>query len=217
MNKEILLSKANQHYLELMKDIYEVSNLCSTKTYVWGGFTLDIFEERFLQEHEDLDCFVLDLMDVLNKLVLEYKKRGYKTEFKGDYNRLVIRKEEQHASFNPLNVDKDVAMWRHIGDQGTVYFPYSWLDDSPRSFYGVNVYTSGLYFEYAFKSIARLANPKWKVRKKDQDALAYLTKKIAEQGLAPNELLKNIWCYNPFWMKQGYSPFSEPVLVCPKQ
>lgn len=46
---------------------------------------------------------------------------------------LEIRKGNQHASFNPLDRDGNVAMWRHIGDQGTVYFPYSWLDSTSRN------------------------------------------------------------------------------------
>ncbi|MCG8639703.1 MAG: hypothetical protein MI862_08195 [Desulfobacterales bacterium] len=217
MATNLAVSKSNLCYLEFMKDIYEVSNICSTKTYVWGGFTLDIFEGEFLREHSDLDCFILNMMSVLNKLITEYEKRGYKTEFKSDYNNLVIRKEDHHASFNPLDVDGEVAMWRHIGDQGTVYFPYHWLDSSPRSFYDAKLYTSGPYFEYAFKSIARLANPKWKEREKDKIALAYLTKKIQKEGLEPEALLKSIWSYNPFWIQFGYSPFDKPVLVCPRQ
>jgi hypothetical protein len=44
------------------KDYAETYTVCSTKTYVWGGFVIDIFEEKFLREHGDLDGFVENMM-----------------------------------------------------------------------------------------------------------------------------------------------------------
>ena len=85
-NKEIL--ESNQAYLNLMHDIYEVSIICSTKTYIWGGLTTDIFEGRFLREHGDLDGFVENMMFILENLIIEYKNRGYVTEFRNDINML---------------------------------------------------------------------------------------------------------------------------------
>ncbi|NSW91697.1 MAG: WG repeat-containing protein [Firmicutes bacterium] len=139
----------------------------------------------------------------------------YRTEFLSDINMLVIRKGNEHAAFNPLDIDGSVAMWRHIGDQGTVFFPYSWLDETPCSFYDVKVYTSGLCFEYAFRKIANLLNADWKKREKDQIAEKYLEAKIIEKGIDVKSLLKSIWSYNPYWTKKGYSPFEKPTLVCP--
>ena len=46
------LSPHNQHYLTFLKDIYEVSKACATVTYIWGGFTIDILEGRFLMDPE---------------------------------------------------------------------------------------------------------------------------------------------------------------------
>jgi len=132
--KGMSMSQRNLSYLEFMKDIFEVSAACNVKTYIWGGFTIDIFEGMFLREHGDLDCFVENMMQVLDQLMPEYKNRGYHTEFISDFNMLKILKGEQHAAFNPLDIDGTVAMWRHIGDQGTVYFPYDWLDKETRSF-----------------------------------------------------------------------------------
>ncbi|GEM_PF-747492 len=220
MHSERLLQNANisisnQGYLELMKDIYEVSAACSTKTYIWGGFTIDIFKHRFLREHGDLDGFAENMMSVLDQLTTQYKTRGYNTEFLSDINMLVIRKGDQHAAFNPLDIDSDVAMWRHIGNQGTVYFPYSWLDNIPRSFYNIKVYTSGLHFEYGFRKIVNFLNPEWKEREKDQIAAEYLETKIRESGIDIESILKRIWSYNPFWIKKGYDPFEKPVLVWP--
>jgi len=209
------ISGSNLCYLEMMRDIYEVSAACSTKTYIWGGFVIDIFEGKFLREHGDLDGFVENMMTVLKKLIFEYRNRGYHTEFRKDINMLIIRKGNQHAAFNSLDIDSTVAMWRHIGDQGTVYFPYSWLDNSPRSFYNVKVYTSGLYFEYGFRKIVHLLNPEWKEREKDRAAKEYLENRIKAEGIDSKTILKSIWSYNPFWIKKGYNPFDKPTLVWP--
>lgn len=210
------ISEANQGYLRFMKDISEVSAACSTKTYIWGGFTTDIFEGKILREHGDLDGFIENMMSILDQLIAEYKIRGYHTEFRNDINMLSIGKENVCAAFNPLDIDGTVAMWRHIGDQGTVYFPYAWLDDVPRSFYGVEVYTSGLRFEYGFRSIVNNLNPEWcNEREKDKIAKEYLAAKIVEEGIGIKTILKNIWSYNPFWAKKGYDPFDKPTLVYP--
>lgn len=93
-----------------MRDVYEVSAACFTKTYIWGGFVIDIFEGKFLREHGDLDGFVENMMSVLERLIIEYESRGYHTDFRKDINMLEIRKGNQHAAFNPLDVDGTVAM-----------------------------------------------------------------------------------------------------------
>lgn len=210
------ISQSNQGYLELMRDIYEVSVACSTKTYIWGGFTIDIFEGRFLREHRDLDGFIENMMGVLDSLIAHYENRGYSTEFNSYINMLSVRRGDLHAAFNPLDIDEKIAMWRHIGDKGTVYFPYNWLDNTPRTFYNSKVYTSGLCFEYAFRNIYSSLSPEeCKVREKDKIAKEYLETKIKEKGLDIKTILKSIWSYNPIWIKEGYDPFDKPALVCP--
>jgi hypothetical protein len=209
------MSQSNKCYLDFMKDIYEVSNELSIRTYIWGGFTSDIFEGEFLREHGDVDGFVENMMSILDQLIIKYKNRGYHTEFRNDINMLVVKKGNQHAAFNSLDIDGTVAMWRHIGDQGTVYFPFSWLDDIPHNFYDTKVYTSGLCFEYGFRKIVGNLNPEWKEREKDRIAKEYLEMKIKEKGLDTKMILKSIWSYSPFWIKKGYDPFDKPTLVWP--
>jgi hypothetical protein len=209
------ISESNLAYLKLIDDIYEVSAKCSIKTYIWGGLTTDIFEGRFLREHGDLDGFIENMMSKLEHLMMEYENIGYSTEFLNELNMLLIRKGNHHAAFNALDFDGSVAMWRHIGEQGTVYFPASWLDSAPRNFYATKVYTSGLCFEYSLRKIMGDLNPEWKEREKDKLAKAYLEAKIIDQGLDSKFLLKCIWSYNPFWIKKGYSPFDKPTLICP--
>lgn len=210
------ISESNKCYLNFMQDIYDISSELSIHTYIWGGFTIDIFEGKFLREHGDLDGFIENMMSVLDLLIEKFKNKGYQTMFYSDINMLQISKGEQHASFNPLDIEGEVAMWRHIGNQGTVYFPYKWLDSTPYNFYETKVFTSGLYFEYAFRNIVRDINPEWKEREKDQIAKQYLNEKIKEKCIDDKEISKYIWSYSPFWIQKGYSPFSKPTLVVPK-
>lgn len=211
------ISDSNNCYLELLNDIYEISKKLKTKIYIWGGFTTDIFEGEFLREHGDLDGFVENMMGILNQLSTEFMNKGYHVEFNGNFNMLTVRRGDQHAGFNPLDIDGELAMWRHIGDHGTVYFPYSWLDKTPRKFYDTSVYTSGLSFEYALRYNIHDMNPEWKEREKDKIAKEYLLNKLKENNIEPADILDKMWSYNPLWIRKGYSPFDKPTLVCPRK
>ena len=74
------------------------------------------------------------MFDKLDLLIEEYCKLGYTTEYNQYVKMLIIRKDGLHAAFNQLDVDRKVAMWRHIGDHGTVFFPAEWLDSEPQQF-----------------------------------------------------------------------------------
>ena len=208
-------SKNNQGYLQFLNDIYEVSNACSTKTYIWGGMAIDILKGDLTREHNDLDGFTLNMLEKLNDLSARYENLGYETSFLEEFHMLKIKKGGLHAAFNRLDIDGDVAMWRHIGEQGTVYFPFSWLECIPRNFYHTQTYCSGINFEYGFRKIARLLNPEWKGREKDIIALEYLEERLSNDGIETKSVLKSIWSYNPFWAKKGYNPFDKPTLVWP--
>lgn len=211
-----IMPESNRRYLEFMRDIYAASGACGVKTYIWGGLTADIWEGRFLREHGDLDGFTENMMEVLYPLMDEYHSRGYETEFRSGFNMLIIKKNGLHACFSPLDKDGEEAMWRHIGEWGTVYFPGEWLDREPRNFLGVNVYTAGLCFEYAIRKLMPLLNPGWVCeREKDREKRVYLEEKMAESGIDIHRTLERIWSYNPYWMKKGYLPSRQPVLIRP--
>ncbi|NLG52350.1 MAG: hypothetical protein GX552_19765, partial [Chloroflexi bacterium] len=120
-----------------------------------------------------------------------------------------------HATFNRLEVDGDTALWRHIGDQGTVYFPRQWLSDMPLQFYDTPVLISGIEFEYAIKTHPQLLSPTWHGRDKDIEAIAWLSERLAERQIAPEDVLRHIWSYNPFWAKRGYPEYALPTVAWP--
>ncbi len=210
------LSENNKKCLNFLKDIYKVSSEADTKTYIWGGLVIDVEQGKFLREHGDIDGFIEDMMHKLHILKARYAERGYSVEFNEEFNILKISMNGMHAGFNALDTDGDVAMWRHIGKHGTVFFPFEWLDKYPRKFYDINVYSAGILFDYGFRSIAKRCNPQWKEREKDKSAMVYLEEKIEAAGMDTSMILEKIWSYNPFWAKKGYDPFKEPVLVMPR-
>jgi hypothetical protein len=210
-------STDNEHYLTFLKDIYEVSETCGTVTYIWGGFTLDIIEGQFLREHHDLDGFTVNLLGVLPELIDGYKRKGYATAFREDIHMLVISKQHLHAAFNRLDLDGDIAMWRHIGEEGTVYFPVSWLDAAPRSFYDTPVYSAGLQLDYTLKSNIRMTHATWELRDKDHEAIEQLERALAAAELDPEEFLRQVWSFNPFWAKRGYPAYAMPTVARPLQ
>ncbi len=58
------LSSANKQNLALLRDIDEVSNLCSTRTYIWAGLVRDVWVGEFLRDHRDV---VLDRSELYQR------------------------------------------------------------------------------------------------------------------------------------------------------
>ncbi len=193
------------------------SAACATTTYIWGGFTLDILEGQFLREHGDLDGFTLNLLTVLDEMMALYQARGYTTEFREDFDMLVISKDGLHAAFNRFEIDGETAMWRHIGNEGTVYFPLNWLDNTPINFYEVQVYTAGIKFDYVLKTNIRMFHAEWNLREQDYVAVEYLEKAMAQRNIDPEEFLAQVWSYNPYWVKRGYPEYALPTVARPLQ
>lgn len=209
------LSDSNRVQLALLRDIYEVSGLCGTQTYIWAGLVRDIVCGHFLRDHGDVDGFTLNLWQLRDDLADLYRQRGYIVSFLEEFHILRIDRDGVHAAFNRLEVDGETAMWRHIGDQGTVYFPRQWLSDTPLSFYDVPVLISGIEFEYAIKMHPQLLSPTWHGREKDVEAIAWLSERLAERQIAPEDVLPRIWSYNPFWVKHGYPEYALPAVAWP--
>ena len=207
------LSETNKRNLAILRDIYDVSGLCSTRTYVWAGLVQDILAGKFLREHRDVDGFTLNLWGVRYEMAALYEQRGYAISFLDDVHILRIDRDGVHAVFNRLEFDGETAMWRHAGDEGTVYFPKQWLSDTPQCFYDTRVFVSGIEFEYSIKTHPHLLNPEWAGRTKDADALKWLNSMLDEQQIDREGILRQIWSYNPYWVKRGYRAYTMPFVA----
>jgi hypothetical protein len=201
-----------QACLQLLRDIFEVSTALGTRTYIWGGMVMDILCGEFLRIHHDIDAFTLNLLDIKVEMAALFAERGYRTSYIDAYDMLRVEKDALHAAFNRLEIDGATALWRHVGDQGTVCFPVDWLDSTPRCFYDACAYTSGLQFEYAIKSNIHLLNLEWQLRDKDRCALNFLTAKLARKEIDVAEMLAEIWNSTPYWIQRGYPEYAKRIV-----
>ena len=205
------LSEKNRLYLAFMRDMLEVCETLGLRWYIWGGMVADILEGNFQREHGDLDGFVENLENNVKALSAALTQRGYEAAFNEQFSILTARRDPIHAAFNPLRINGGIAEWKHIGDQGSVFFPFDWLDGEPRSFLGESVRTSGIRFEYMFRTNTPLLNPQWtENRPKDADAIAYYKAALLREGIDPRSLAGRFWTYNPFWFHRGYEDFFLP-------
>ena len=54
-------SNKNEQQLYAMELLETYSQRLHTIPWIWGGFIIDVYENRFLREHEDLDYLTLNL------------------------------------------------------------------------------------------------------------------------------------------------------------
>jgi hypothetical protein len=134
-----------------------------------------------------------------------FKQRGYSTEYLSDIDMLKIDLHGCKAAFNRLEIEKDVAMWRHIGNEGTLFFPTAWLNKTPISFYCIPILVSGMEFEYVIKARVKLLSPIWDLRNQDTTALEYWTKTLKLRNINSDDLLNQVWSDNPYWRRMGYN------------
>ena len=200
-----------QACLQLLQDIYEVSTALAMRTYIWGGMVVDILCGEFLRVHHDIDGFTLNLSSVKTEMAALFSRKGYVTTYSDEYGMLKIRRGELHAALNQLEIDDDTAVWRHVGDQGTVAFPVDWLEATPHRFCGVNTYISGAKFEYAVKTNVHLLNPEWQLRDKDRDAIRFLSAELDRMGVDRVQVLSRIWSYTPYWVGRGYPEYERRI------
>ncbi len=209
------LSESNKIKLEFLHDIWETSVEASTKTYIWAGLVKDIINGRFGSEHGDIDGFTEDLWSKRELLATLYEKKGYQVQILDEWHILRIDKNGEHAGFNRLDFDGEVAMWRHIGNGGTLYFPRDWLPDQPLTFYGKKVLISGIEFEYCIKAHPELLNPQWQGRHEDRETISWLETRLAEKGVDKEKLFERIWSYSPFLARNGFSNYWLPIVIRP--
>ena len=208
------MTEKTQKHLEMMKDIYNVSTSLGLKTYLWGGYAVDVLHGTLTREHSDIDGFTENLVEYKDELIAEYESLGYSINLEYfDYMwMLIIKKDGEHAAFNSVKNIGGIAHWHHVGPRGTVFFPYKWLDDKPVDFYGSQVYTYGVEMAYLIKTNINLLNPEMQAREKDKSDIAVLEQIILAKNIDEKEIRRKIWCHSPYLYEKGYEEYLLPVM-----
>jgi len=202
--------------LKIIKDIYTVSAELGIKTFLWGGYAIDILHGKLTREHSDVDCFTENLVDNIDALKEKYVSLGYEInmQYYQDYWMLQIKKDGVHASFNTMRNVCGIAHWHHIGPQGTVFFPYEWLDKEPHLFYNTPAYTWGAEMAYIVKTNTKLVNiewAQWEIREKDKADVLILEQIILSKGINIDNAIKKVWSHNPYFFEKGFEECYFPI------
>jgi len=161
----MLLSERNQKNLDAMRLIESVSRSLKTVSWIWGGFTTDIYVGRILREHDDLDYLTLNLYLLKINLSEVFSSYGWRVEnlVNGD---LKLKKDGIKVHLGNVELDK-TAKWTHNGEKGSLLFPGSWLSFDVVEFVGMKLHVIAPELQYTLKEHPELLNSDWVLREKD--------------------------------------------------
>jgi hypothetical protein len=166
------------------------SKSLKTISWIWGGFTIDIYEGHILRDHDDLDYLTLNLHNLLLGFAELFVDCGWevKTLENGD---LKAKREGVKVQLGHVEIS-DIARWTHNGEKGSIWFPVDWLDSKPVVFCGVEIHVVRPEFQYVMIERPQMLNPNWKHRDKDIAARQYLRSYVESKGLAPQALFEHV-------------------------
>src|SRR5574341_676808 len=175
------LSMRNQKNLDAMRLVESVSRSLKTVSWIWGGFTTDIFMGRILREHDDLDYLALNLHQLRLRFVEAFSNYGRQAEnvVNGD---LRLKKEDIKVHLGNVEFGEH-AEWTHNGEKGSLLFPISWLSLDVIEFSGTEVHVIATELQYVLKERPELLNPDWLIREKDVLEREYLQEILLKKGI----------------------------------
>ena len=177
-----------QNLLETLKLINEISFNLNTKTYVWGGLTQDIYESKFLREHDDIDCLMMNRNKLDKKVEKLFMQKGWSVS---DMNGVLSIKKDSNKIHmgNVETINNDLVKYTFYNGDVFISFPSTWLNKKPHSFYNLKVYTTTPEFKYAMRVYPIKLNPENEAREKDILPVEYFSKKLRKKYKNLNKLL----------------------------
>jgi hypothetical protein len=178
---EMPLSERDPKHLEAMAFVESVSRSSKTTSWIWGGYTTDIYMGRMLREHDDIDYLTLNLHRLKSKIAAAFSGHGWQTKdlVNGD---LSLKKDNLKVHLGNVEI-RDVAKWTHNGEKGFLLFPVSWLSKEIIKFYGMEVHVVAPELQYILKNCPELLNPDWIIREKDVLEKVYLRDILLKKGI----------------------------------
>jgi hypothetical protein len=176
-----MISKKNQSFLEAMTLVETCSLAAGVTSYIWGGFTLDVYNGCFLREHYDLDYLTQNLGNGKQHFIKSFESEGWQAQelTNGD---LRCIKNDIRIHLGNILISK-TATWTHNGENGAISFPLAWLRPTPVLFQEVAVHVVEPEFEYVIKHNPHFLNPDWKPREIDLMARKQLQAMLVEKGV----------------------------------
>ena len=181
-----MLSDKNKLNLAAMSLVERVSTTLGTISWIWGGFTVDIYKGRILREHDDLDYLTLNLRQLRLQFVEFFENMGWQAEnlVTGD---LRLRKDGVKVRLGHVEWSEK-ATWAHNGEKGHIYFPIQWLRQELTQFYDVELHVIEPEFQYVLKERPEMLNPEWVLREQDIVAKQQLKKTLESRGVDVSDL-----------------------------
>jgi hypothetical protein len=181
-----------QKHLDAMGLIEAISDELGTVSYLWGGWTLDIYHGRSLRAHSDIDCFVVDLYSYLRPISARLHEAGWEVRTVLDGYLLAAEKDGVKLQLGHVEIQGDVVCWKHNGNEGTILFPVGWLRAAPASFLDVTVHVAEPELGYVLKTNPSLMNPDWQPRDKDRTDIDLLRYILLERQIALDPLSSRV-------------------------
>lgn len=185
-----MFSSKNALNLQAMGLVETYSKSLNTFSWMWGGFTIDIFENRILREHDDLDYLTLNLHTLIPQFTTLFENNGWQANLleNGD---LKLKREGIKIHMGHVELS-DKARWTHNGDEGSIWFPFDWLKLRPVIFCGIEVHVVEPEFQFVMIERPQMLNPNWKHRDKDILAQRYLRSFIESKGITAQSLFEQV-------------------------
>lgn len=180
----------NELPLSAMELVETFSKSLKTTSWIWGGFTIDIYENRILREHDDLDYLTLNLHSLIPKFSELFASDRWQVNVleNGD---LKLQRENTKIHLGHVELS-DKARWTHNGDKGSIWFPATWLNFESVNFCGVEIHVVNPEFQYVMIERPQMLNPNWKHRVKDISAQKYLRSFIEGNEVMPQTLFEQV-------------------------
>lgn len=192
--------------LNTMNTLNDVASALKTTVYIWGGLAQDIYEGRFLREHSDIDCLMLNRNTIQEELEKTFIQKGWSVV---DVNGVLSIKKDGSkihlGNIEPLN--DGLLKYTFFGGFAFIAFPKTWLKQKAVRFCGLNVLTTEPEFEYAMRAHSRKKDPTKEVREKDKIAMKFFEEKLRLKRKNLDEVLAEMRF--PLELISGLVPLSS--------
>jgi hypothetical protein len=154
-----------------MQLIESVSWPLNAVSWIWGGFTTDIYMGQILREHDDLDYLTLNLHLLSSQFVEAFLNYGWRAEdlVNGD---LKLKKDRVKAHLGNV----DVVMLQSGRIMVREALSSSCFMAEPR-------YVVASELQYVLKERPELLNPDWLIREKDILEKVHLRDILFKKGI----------------------------------